>query len=228
MKKIVFSLLVLSLFFLLGSCVSTQSGTDASILEPVTDFTFEPDTAINAWLSKGLVYAAPENKASAETISLDTATVKSGTGSLKITGKLPAGTNLYTSCIAFFKVKELLGKGKEADFSAKSITFSVFVPAAPVGGGDYIQVVLKNAKGSSLARSYSTFNYDDWNTVTINIAEYADGSQNWTYAGLKTGDDTEDDVYTKVTLVGIKVGFKNGPAKSYIYYVDDVHIGPAE
>jgi endo-1,4-beta-xylanase len=214
------SILLLILCFFASSCTPVQPAGPV-----VYRYTFEPETPIAAWLTDGHVTAVTENSASAGSLAVEGTIVKTGAGSLKVSATLPSGTTIYTSCAAFFNLNETLATGASLDCSQKSIAASFYSPAAPVGGGDYIQITLKNANGSVLvSKSFSAITPDGWTDVAMDVPDYIIGTQVWGYKNLAGTDDSDDDVYRHVTQIGFKIGFQNGPNRTYEYYLDDISI----
>ncbi len=76
MRRIVFLALIPALVAGICSCVSNPQQAVKQAAFPAAVFTFEPDSPIETWLAGGSIYAASENKASAESVSPDSAAAK--------------------------------------------------------------------------------------------------------------------------------------------------------
>lgn len=213
------SIIVILLILLFGllSCPKPDSipGDESPSIH--LSFTFEADTDIETWIIGEAVDVLAEGGTTDGTCETSTERAKTGTQSLKIMGAL--GTEEYSSQKVVIKLDDTLDLSPQ-DFSRVVMTVSVFVPAPPEGGGDYIQVTLQNSAGDNVQSSAFSITYDTWNDIIFDVDTYITGTETWGYDS--TGGSPEQ-VYTAVTGIGAKVGFSTGPGRDYYYYIDDLN-----
>ncbi|MBN2441801.1 MAG: endo-1,4-beta-xylanase [Spirochaetales bacterium] len=213
------SIIVILLILLFGllSCPKPDSipGDESPSIH--LSFTFEADTDIETWIIGEAVDVLAEGGTTDGTCETSTEQAKTGTQSLKIMGAL--GTEEYSSQKVVIKLDDTLDLSPQ-DFSRVVMTVSVFVPAPPEGGGDYIQVTLQNSAGDNVQSSAFSITYDTWNDIIFDVDTYITGTETWGYDS--TGGSPEQ-VYTAVTGIGAKVGFSTGPGRDYYYYIDDLN-----
>ncbi|MBN1696640.1 MAG: endo-1,4-beta-xylanase [Spirochaetales bacterium] len=221
MKKRVRCRLIMTIaaFTMFVSCPAGDPGTPDDLSKASTLFTFETDTAIGEWLSENAVYNHGENGATGGTLSVSTERARHGNRSLEVAGMLGDETYEYTSHQAIFNLDETTGTSP-LDASRTMISVSVYVPSAPEGGGDYIQVVLYNGSDANIQSRGFSCPEGSWNDIVFDIGLYADGTESWGYDG--TGGNPES-VYGAVTRIGVKVGFTTGPDRTYRYFIDDLY-----
>ena len=231
MTKYMYIMFILIIFlFTLMNCPSPDKPEDGDPTPqptavpvpgvPLIFYTFEDNTGIANWLGQGAVYVQGENGATGSSCDVSTEQAEGGVQSLKIMGTL--GTDSYSSHEARVKLYETQGLAAQ-DFSQAVIAVSVYVPPEPVGGGNYIQVVLHNSDYDNVQSKGFPVTYSTWNLIVFDIGAYVDGTETW---GYDTTNGNPEVVYTAVIEVGVKVGFTTGPNRSYYYYIDNLNIGP--
>ena len=208
MKTFIFTVLMFcALLILLTNCPQPDPDDGESTPEPTSTptpetfesalFTFENDTDIAAWISDGAVYTEGEGGATGGSCALSVEQAYAGTQSLKIEGTL--GTAQYTSHSVRINLLDTTGLSAQ-DFSSALVTVSVYVPPAPAGGGDYIQVVLLNNNGDNVQSGAYSITFSAWNTISFDLGAYVSGAESWGYDSTGGSPGT---VYEAVTEVGV-------------------------